>query len=225
MTSIHKSRLLLTAALAVASSILTGCQGGSNNATVEGSVLVDGDLATSGTVVFNPADGKGSIASGQIFKNGNYSVGIGKGDLSKPVASSLPSGDYVVTVSITGPSTGTVGEGGPPLAGPSLIAAKYNSTSTTDLKYTVKPGKNVIDLQLEGAAAADPSLEAIDPAEEAPAGETPAAEAPATEAPAETAPPAEAPPADAPAADSPAEGGPAVDAPAAPSAPAAEVNP
>lgn len=197
----------LVAALALLCLLtLTGCQGNANNATVEGSVLVDGDLANSGTVVFNPADGKGSIASGQIFKNGNYSVGIGKGDLSKPVASSLPSGDYVVTVSITGPSTGTVGEGGPPMAGASLIAAKYNSTSTTDLKFTVKPGKNVFDLQLEGAAPVDPSLEAMDPAAETPSEESPAEGAPTAEAPAtDAAPDTDAPAAETPAAEAPAE--------------------
>lgn len=141
---------------------LVGCgRGPKMDATVEGSVTVDGELAQRGSVTFNPVD-KGPAASGRIFEDGSYRVGTGMGASANPDGGKLRAGEYVVTVLVSGesPEDGVVAKGGPPLAGPRLSAAKYMDVGTSALKFTVKKGRNVIDLALVGAAADPPPPEA-----------------------------------------------------------------
>ena len=132
-----------------------GCGGPSAryDATVEGTVTVDGQLASRGRVMFHPVK-EGPPAYGSIFPNGTYSLRVGQGDLEEVDGGKLPSGDYLVTVVVNMPSIQdeTVGAGGPPKPGAQLMAAKYADKSTTDLRRTVKPGRNVFPLELEGAA-------------------------------------------------------------------------
>ena len=148
--------LLLAAALAVG----CGPKGPKLNAAVEGTVTVDGELAPRGTVTFTPAKG-GPAAVGRIFANGSYTIRVGQGDLTNPDGGKLPAGDYVVSVIVTGEAGAdeVVAKGGPPLAGPRLSAQKYMSEKTSDLKYTIKPGKNVINLELVGTSADPPPPE------------------------------------------------------------------
>ena len=140
---------------------LVGCGagGGKYDASVEGTVTVDGDLAQRGSVTFYPVK-SGPAAAGQIFKDGSYSVRVGQGSLAESDAGKLPSGEYVATVVVSGEldKSKTVSAGGPPMAGVRLSAAKYADRATSGLKFSVKPGRNVLELKLDSAAS-DPPLE------------------------------------------------------------------
>jgi hypothetical protein len=124
------------------------------DSTVQGAVTIDGELANRGTVIFHPV-GKGAPAYGDIRKDGTYSLRVGQGDLSNADGGQLASGDYVVTVMVTSAPPGDTGD--LPMPGPRVTAAKYREKSTSDLKVSVKPGPNVVPLDLEGAAAEPPS--------------------------------------------------------------------
>ena len=165
------------------------------DSVVTGTVTVDGDLAKSGTVAFHPVK-EGRPAIGRIHPDGSYSLRTGQGDLTQVDGGTVMSGEYLVTVNITAPPAegAVVAEGGPPIPGPSLIAAKYAQKSTTDLRFTVKPGPQVIVLNLERAEPEPPAEELLEPTdgEEATAPEavdeavepeaTPPSESPAEEA-------------------------------------------
>ena len=132
------------------------------NATVQGTVTIDGALAPRGTVTFYPKN-NGPVAVGQIYSDGSYALRVGLGNTSNPDSAKIASGEYVATVMVMGesPEGETVAEGGPPLAGPRLIAKKYTTKETSGLTFSVKPGRNVFVLDLEGAAS-DP-LEELKP--------------------------------------------------------------
>jgi hypothetical protein len=140
---------------ACALSILAGCSGAANtyDSVVTGTVTIDGELAKSGTVIFYPVQEAGLVATSQVFSDGSYSLRTGQGDLTNVDGGTVQSGDYLVTVTIAGPSVPGAAEaqGGPPVPGPSLVAEKYALKDTTDLKFTVKPGENVIVLALDAA--------------------------------------------------------------------------
>ena len=80
-----------------------------------------------------------------------------------PDESKIFSGEYTATVIINAPAdkSSVVAEGGPPLAGPRLSAIKYVKRDTTDLKFSIKPGRNVLPIDLEGSQN-DPPPEAPD---------------------------------------------------------------
>jgi hypothetical protein len=122
------------------------------DATVTGTVAVDGVPASRGRVNFFPADG-GLPISATINPDGSYSVRAGSEDLTDPTGGTIASGEYTVTVFIKAatPANQVPSEGGPPRPGPSLIAAKYQSKATSGLQHTVKPGSNVIAIDLEGS--------------------------------------------------------------------------
>jgi hypothetical protein len=138
------------------------------DASVQGTVTVDGELAHGGSVTFFPVE-KGPTAVGNIAADGSYSLRVGQGNARNVDRSAIPSGDYVVTAVITGPSeeNKSAQEGGPPLAGPRLVADKYASRETSDLKFTIKVGANVIVLNLEGPSANPPKDEGAQPTENA----------------------------------------------------------
>jgi hypothetical protein len=126
------------------------------DSTVQGAVTIDGELANRGTVIFHPS-GEGAPAYGDIRQDGTYSLRVGQGDLSDADGGQLASGDYVVTVMVTSAPPGDASD--LPMPGPRVTAAKYREKSTTDLKVNVKPGPNVVPLDLEGAAADPPPAE------------------------------------------------------------------
>jgi hypothetical protein len=134
--------------------LASGCGGPAYkyDAVVTGTVTIDGELAKSGTITFHPVS-KGQAALGRINPDGSYSLRTGQGDLSNADGGTVSSGEYVVTASITTPAASgeAIREGGPPKPGPSLIDKKYATKDTTDLRYTVKPGEQVIVLELKGA--------------------------------------------------------------------------
>ena len=85
------------------------------------------------------------------------------------MAARIRSGEYIVTVVVNMPSVKdeAVGEGGPPKPGTRLSAQKYADEATSDLRVTVKPGRNVLPLELEGAKAED-----VEPRQAAPSPES-----------------------------------------------------
>lgn len=150
---------------------ILGCSESSsdnNDATVQGTITIDGALAPNGTVSFYPVDG-GPVAVGSIARDGSFSLRIGQGNARNLDRSGIPSGEYVVTVVATGPSErGAVNDDGGPLPfGPSLIAHKYANRETSELKATVNKGPNVLDFKLDGPWANPPKeVEAEEPPEE-----------------------------------------------------------
>jgi hypothetical protein len=140
--------------------VAIGCGGPAYeyDAVVTGTVTIDGELAKSGSVAFHPVT-QGRPAIGHIRSDGSYALRTGQGDLTKVDGGTVMPGEYAVTVSIKGPprEDALVAEGGPPIPGPSLIASKYAQKATTDLRFTVKPGPQVIVLNLERAEPQPPS--------------------------------------------------------------------
>jgi len=160
---IRRSAITCTALALI---VAAGCSGAANeyDATVTGKVTVDGELAKSGTVTFHPVGDDGKAAIGLIHPDGSYSLRTGQGDLDEVDGGTVVSGDYIITVSVTGPPVDDVkfAEGGPPTPGPSLVATKYASKETSDLKRTVDPGGQVVNLELEAAEIVESSDEAAD---------------------------------------------------------------
>ena len=112
--------------------LLSGC--GARESGVSGKVTVDGVPLTSGTVVFYPQK-NGAAAYGSIQSDGTYSIETG-------ASGGLAAGEYVATVVAT-----TKSEPGYQF-GKLLTPIRYNKVETSDLKFSVKPGSNRIDLQL-----------------------------------------------------------------------------
>jgi hypothetical protein len=188
-------RISICAALAVL--IAAGCGGPANkyDAVVTGTVTVDGELAESGTVVFHSIARDGKAAVGRIYPDGSYSLRTGQGNLREEDGGTVVPGEYIVTVSITGSPVESeqVIPGAPPIPGPSLVAAKYATQDTSDLKRTVKAGEQIINLELERAESPPPEDAADESEAETGAATESDAVEPATEEPsqashAETAP-------------------------------------
>lgn len=132
--TIH-SRLLAILCLALLS---TGC-GRSLESGVTGVATFDGKPLPRGSVSFYPTQ-QGAAAAGTIQSGGSYEILTGR-------TKGLSSGDYIVTVNAREPLT-------PELAAAmqlpkSIIPDRYQDVKTTDLRCTVKPGANRIDLELK----------------------------------------------------------------------------
>jgi hypothetical protein len=143
-----------------------GC--GEPEASVQGTVTIDGQLAKQGTVVFHPVEEGWPTAYGSINEDGSYALRVGQGDLSDPDSGDVPPGEYIVTVVSTMPSQADEAEGksAPPTPGARLSAEKYGSKETSDLRHTVKKGRNVVPLEVEGASADEVSDEDVEGATE-----------------------------------------------------------
>lgn len=144
--------------------LLVGCESGKKrDATVQGTVTIDGDLAKSGTVVFQPTNDL-PAAYGTILRDGTFVLRIGQGNQRDQDTSKIHSGEYIATLSIKGPSTPDLelGEGAPPKPGAKLISASYGSKATSGLAYTIKPGLNVINIDVEAISEEELLEESID---------------------------------------------------------------
>lgn len=126
-----------------------GCGDKGRESIVQGTVTIDGELAPRGIVTFHPKKG-GASAYGTIHDNGSYSLRVGQGNMRNEDAAKIFAGDYTVTVVVTLPPTkdGKTGEGGPPTPGPRITALKYANKDTSDLVVKVKPGLNVVPLDV-----------------------------------------------------------------------------
>jgi hypothetical protein len=133
------------AAFLAAVALSAGCAGGGS---VSGTVTLNDQPLTSGTVTFHPT-GDGPLGIATIGPDGRYEIMVGKDR-------SLPPGDYVVTVEATeavssGDWPATKGPPPPPKAPKRITPAKYADKKTTDLRFTVKSGENRIDVPLKGS--------------------------------------------------------------------------
>jgi hypothetical protein len=136
-------RRFKVAALVVLALNVSGCRG-TYDATVKGTVSFDGKQLSRGTVSYYSTS-TGSVAYARINEDGSYVVKTGR-------ESGLPAGDYQVTVASNEPPDKPSGaNGGPPPPGKSITPDWYRSKQTSGLKFTVKPGSNVINLELTSA--------------------------------------------------------------------------
>jgi hypothetical protein len=119
---------------------LAGC-GGIYDATVSGTVSLDGKKLTVGTVSFHPVAG-GPASYAQVSSDGTYAVQTGR-------EQGLKSGDYVVTVEANErPTELRSQDGGPPAIGKRITPSWYGAKQTSGLRYTVEGGRNTINLEL-----------------------------------------------------------------------------
>lgn len=126
--------------LALSLMAFAGC-GGSFDSTAHGLVTLDGKSVSRGMVSFYPSAG-GPAVYGQIESDGSYSVHTGREE-------GLPSGEYAVSiVAHEAPTAAETSKGGPPPPGKAITPDWYRMKESSGLKFTVKPGKNEINLEL-----------------------------------------------------------------------------
>jgi hypothetical protein len=118
-----------------------GCNGGL--ATIEGKVNFDGEPVEQGTIVFEPTDGTGAVAGGNI-QNGKYRLGP---------ESKLAPGNKIVRISAMR-STGKKIKAGPPAPDDAMvdevqqfIPTNYNEKST--LTAQIVPGNGIQNFDLQ----------------------------------------------------------------------------
>ena len=117
--------------------LLTGC-GGHHDSSVWGTVTLDGKLLDCGTVTFHPI-GQGAAPYGDIHADGSYRLKTGAKE-------GLTPGEYIATVvAIRLASTPREEE----VTGQRLTPQRYGTPEESDLRVTVEPGKNRIDLSLK----------------------------------------------------------------------------
>ncbi|HEX9832109.1 MAG TPA: hypothetical protein VGA66_03325 [Mycobacterium sp.] len=143
MEQIDRSAAMRTAAAACCGAaviiMLVGCNRGSQESQVSGSVTLDGSRIGPGMVVFAPVEG-GKPATGSIESNGSFTLNTSR----EP---GLAAGKYKVAVSIRElPENVKRSDQIPP--GKLLIPEKYEQSTTSGLEYEVEPGQNSIDIDL-----------------------------------------------------------------------------
>jgi len=150
-----RRHLGIRAALLLILAAVAGC--GKGTATVTGKVTYQGQAITSGTVVFYGENGK--VDSGILDANGNYTL------------TRAPVGTVKVAVMV--PKIASKGAGGGPPPGPpagkgklktapvdpsrpvpapvekSAIPERYTDAEKSGLVYTVNPGSQIINLELQ----------------------------------------------------------------------------
>lgn len=122
--------------------LVAGC-GSPHEASVSGTVTLDGEPLDRGTVSFHPV-GEGAVAYGQIGADGSYEVKTGR-------ESGLAPGDYKVTVVATTPPPPPKDPMDEPV-GELITPQRYGAKQTTDLQFAVEPGSNTIDLELTSSS-------------------------------------------------------------------------
>ena len=143
--SMRISSLLDLAALLAASLLSTGCTPSDRQQTapVRGIVTLDGKALVMGNVVFTPENGR--LASATIREGGSYELG------TYEEADGAILGPHKVAVQAR-PRLEGESEGAPlvPRYGPSLIPEAYGDPESSELRYEVVDGANVIDIRLSG---------------------------------------------------------------------------
>jgi len=169
------TRYFLCAAIALP--VVLGCNGAvkEQDAGVQGTVTIDGELAVQGVVAFHSEEG-GAVAYGTIHKDGSYALRIGQGQRSDLDNSKIYPGKYTATVAITTPSLSPQGnEEGLPKPAPRVTDAKFSDKTTSELKYEVVAGRNIINIavarampqeetETEGAESEESAVESEDQA-------------------------------------------------------------
>ena len=126
--------------LFVAMASCLGC-GSVYDSQVSGVVILDGIPLERGIVAFYPKQ-KGPVAHGIIQADGSYTVFTGREE-------GMPSGDYDVTIVSTEAAEPNSNGTGPPPPGRRLTSEHLSDRKTTDLHYTIEPGNNKIEIQIE----------------------------------------------------------------------------
>jgi hypothetical protein len=130
--------------------LLVGCSSGPSDTPplghVSGTILLDGQPLANAQVEFNPAAGRGSVATTDA--NGQYVLKY-TNELEGAVL-----GTHTVSISTgVAPSSG---EGGAGQSGsPERIPPKYNSAS--EVKEEVKAGSNTFDYKIESGGQTFPT--------------------------------------------------------------------
>ena len=125
------------AGLLVALTTFVGCEKNDGLCLVEGTVTLDGSPVADGMISFGPTIGSSGTATGAKIVDGKYSARASAGEMSvairaqKKEISQDP--DHGETISLT-----------------ELIPEKYNQNS--ELKASIKPGKNTFDFDLKSDA-------------------------------------------------------------------------
>lgn len=144
----YSTRLLAVATVALASSLLAGCGGGT--ASVEGTASFNGEPIADGSINFVSDQGKAQ--AGGTIKDGKYTVGADRG---------LTAGKYKVEVywnKKTGKTViDTADTGQAKAETKQVIPEQFNkaTTLTADLKGGSNSG---INFDLKGTAAAGPAI-------------------------------------------------------------------
>jgi len=134
--------MLLRRLLPILLIFVVGCSGSA--ASVSGTVTLDGQPLTKGDVSFHPDGGSGAPAYGQIDAQGRYSLSTG-------TEAGLAPGAYTAVVVATKDPPQLYDKTGAEIPPIPITPHKYGSTTTSDLKVQVKPGKNDVPLALESA--------------------------------------------------------------------------
>ncbi|MBQ9874454.1 MAG: hypothetical protein IJM30_08310 [Thermoguttaceae bacterium] len=116
---------------------LAGCAKNDGLCTVEGTVTLDGAPLAEGTINFGPMAGSSGTATGAKIENGKYSARASEGEM-------------IVNIRSQKKETTQDPEHGETMTFTELIPEKYNQQS--ELKATIKPGKNTFDFDLKSEA-------------------------------------------------------------------------
>ena len=143
LASLSKTELSSVGTLIVAVILLSGC-GGGREASVRGLVTLDGEPLGHGNISFIPIP-QGAGAHATIESDGSFSASTGG-------TKGLDPGEYLLTVRALGEATEDP-RGGPPIPGELLTPKKYASSRTSELRFTIQPGSNDLEIELQSDAS------------------------------------------------------------------------
>lgn len=131
--------------------MLAGCSEPPFESTVSGVVTLDGSPIGPGMIQYVPVDRGHTPATGTIQVGGDY-------QLNTSNAAGVQPGEYDVTVAVYDHPKLAPGERAPIGSSRLRTPEKYFSLDSTDLRFTVEPGENTIDIPLvsEGEASTGP---------------------------------------------------------------------
>ena len=132
---------LQIAAACLIVTLVAGCNSGTFDADVSGTITLDGKPVAPGVVSFSAVERGKNASRGKIDSQGRYF-------LVTRHERGIDPGDYRVAVLV-------YEKGDPPGPGerapanlPPLVPEKYLSVDTSGLAFTVEPGSNTIDIAL-----------------------------------------------------------------------------
>jgi len=148
LVSVQRSHLVIKACLLFSLFALAGC-GGSEFATVEGKVIVDGQPVTAGRVIFQSMDGKSSIIA-KIAPDGSYraldvpcgAMNVFVTPLDKVERIRIQRGGTKGKKSSESEALAKAVESSP------KIPEKYEDADTSRLTFTVKSGTNTYNIEI-----------------------------------------------------------------------------
>lgn len=139
--SVRASAVAVVAACLLSS---LGCADSPFDASVKGTITLDGEPVEPGVVIFSPGVRGSGSSRGRIERGGAY-------ELVTRNAVGIDPGFYRVSVRV-------FEKGDPPGPGerqvadlPPLVPERYLSPDTSGLEFEVKPGSNRIDIELSSA--------------------------------------------------------------------------